>query len=103
MPNSWGKTFISLIPKKTNPKFVSDFLPISLCNVYHKIISKILANRLKLILPRLIGKEQCGFVLGRCPFDNIITIQEVVHSIDRDLNYPPPLRKDVNRKSPVIL
>lgn len=41
LPNSWGKTYIVLIPKINFPKLVSDFKPISLCNVSNKIISKI--------------------------------------------------------------
>lgn len=89
MPSSWGKTYITLIPKKSNPKLVFDFHPISLCNVSYKVISKILANRLKVVLPRLISKDQCGFVEGRTPFDNIITLQEVVHSINADSLHSP--------------
>lgn len=88
MPNAWGRTYITLIPKKPNPKCASDYRPISLCNVCYKIISKILANRLKNVLPNLIGKEQCGFVSGRTPFDNIITLQESVHSIENDTKSP---------------
>ncbi|XP_039116586.1 uncharacterized protein LOC120252479 [Dioscorea cayenensis subsp. rotundata] len=93
MPNSWGRTYVALIPKKSNPQSPADFRPISLCNVCYKLISKILANRLKYILPNLIGKEQCGFVHGRTPFDNIITLQEVAHSIDNDNNPPRMLIK----------
>ncbi|XP_039125466.1 uncharacterized protein LOC120261592 [Dioscorea cayenensis subsp. rotundata] len=89
MPNSWGKSYIALIPKKDSPLYVTDYRPISLCNVCFKIISKILANRLKLVLPNLIGREQAGFVSGRCPFDNIIALQEAAHTIESDCKNPP--------------
>lgn len=65
MPKSCGRMFISLIPKKPNPKIVSDFRPISLCNVCYKIVSKILPNCLRKVLPNLIGKEQCSFISDR--------------------------------------
>ena len=48
-------THIVLIPKVKSSERMLDFRPISLCNVISKIISKILANRLKLILPQLIS------------------------------------------------
>lgn len=88
LPNSWGRTYITLVPKKPNPNTVVDFRPISLCNVCYKIISKLLTNRLKDVLPKVIGREQCGFVSNRSPFDNIIALQEVVHSMDRDTKNP---------------
>lgn len=55
LPKAWGKTYVVLIPKVDNPKCVLDFRPISLCNVCYKLISKILANRLKGVIHKLIG------------------------------------------------
>ena len=57
VPESINTTFISLIPKikkKKNPKKVSDFRPISLCNVIYKLIAKVVANHLKKFLDKSI-------------------------------------------------
>ena len=54
LPECLNYTFITLIPKRKNPVFASEFRPISLCNVLYRIFSKILANRLKKILPNII-------------------------------------------------
>ena len=51
IPKSINTTFISLIPKIQNPKKVLDSRPISLCNVFYKLIVKVLVNRLNLVLP----------------------------------------------------
>eukprot|EP00253_Pinus_taeda_P035429 PITA_35429 len=58
-------TFIALIPKKENVVTSDVFRPITLSNVVYKIISKVIANRLKLLLHLLISKEQTGYVEGR--------------------------------------
>lgn len=54
IPDGWNDTTIVLIPKVTNPTLVSQFHSISLCNVVYKVISKMLANRLRVILPEII-------------------------------------------------
>ena len=46
LPDNLNHTFITLIPKKKNSEFASEFRPISLCKVLNKIFSKVLANRL---------------------------------------------------------
>jgi hypothetical protein len=50
-------TYITLIPKVQNPEEVMEFCPISLCNVIYKLISKILANRLKILLPTIVSES----------------------------------------------
>lgn len=76
-----NRTNLILIPKIPNPEAISQFRPISLCNFAFKIISKILANRLKPLLPTLISQQQSAFIQGRQIHDNIIVAHEVFHYI----------------------
>ena len=79
VPESINTTFIALIPKILEPKKVSDFRPISLCNVIYKFITKVLVNRLKKMLPFVVSNTQSAFLSGRLINDNILVAFETLH------------------------
>lgn len=83
MPAGLNDTFIALIPKVEHPEKAAQFRPIGLCNVGYKIITKVIVNRLKPILPTLISNTQSSFVPGRQITDNIVIMQEVLHTMRR--------------------
>ncbi|XP_019158195.1 PREDICTED: uncharacterized protein LOC109154910 [Ipomoea nil] len=83
VPISFLESFITLIPKKTNPESAADFRPITLLNVIFKIVSKVLVNRMRPIMINLVGPHQNSFLPGRSTMDNIVLTQEVMHSINQ--------------------
>ena len=75
-----NSTFLALIPKEVNPAYFDIFSPISLCNASYKILAKLLANRMKPLLGAIISPLQGGFAKGRHLIDNMIQVQEALHS-----------------------
>ncbi|XP_020672498.1 uncharacterized protein LOC110092330 [Dendrobium catenatum] len=78
MPKGAKATAITLIPKGSHASSISDFRPISLCNVFYKIMAKLIANRLKPILPLIIHDSQASFIANRQSMDNIILSNELL-------------------------
>jgi len=81
IPASFNSTFIALIPKSDNALTLNEYRPISLCNCIYKIISKVIARRLKKTLSENISAEQFGFLEGRQIHEAIGVAQEGLHSI----------------------
>ena len=84
IPQEFNFTYVTLIPKVKNPEKISEFRPISLCNVIYKLISKVLANRLKPLLPSIVSENQSAFQAGKMITDNILMAFETLPYIKND-------------------
>ena len=102
-----NSTFLALIHKEANPSSFDRFRPISLCNASYKILSKLLANRFKAMLGKSLSPLQGGFVKGRHLIDNVIQVQESLHSSlqrkDKGMLIKLDMKNDFNRVNLPIL
>nr|GEX94131.1 RNA-directed DNA polymerase, eukaryota [Tanacetum cinerariifolium] len=77
-PRGCNSSFIALIPKIQDAKFVKDFRLMSLIGSVYKIIAKILTNRLCVVLPYLISDVQSAFVANRQILDGHFILNELL-------------------------
>nr|GEY24170.1 RNA-directed DNA polymerase, eukaryota [Tanacetum cinerariifolium] len=73
-----NSSFIALIPKVTDAKFVTDFRPISLTGCVYKVVTKILANRLATVISDLVSDIQSAFVANRQILDGSFILNELL-------------------------
>ncbi|CAL5351436.1 unnamed protein product [Camellia sinensis] len=71
-------SFVTLVPKKDCPAGLTDFRPISLIGTVYKILSKVLANRLKRVISMVVSKVHSAFVQGRNIFDGVLIANEIL-------------------------
>lgn len=84
LPKGINSTILALIPKKLDSMEMKDYRPIACCNVIYTVVSKILANRLKKILPRIITESQSAFVQGRLLMENVLLASELVKGYHKE-------------------
>lgn len=83
VPPDFNDTHIVLIPKVLNPRKITDYRPISLCNVAYKIAFKAVANILKNVLYLIVSENQSAFTKGRFITDNVLVAFETMHHISQ--------------------
>jgi len=78
-----NSTFIALIPKVNSPQWLNDFRPISLVGCLYKVLAKVLANKLRLVMGNVVSESQSAFVKGKQILDGILIANEAVHEAKR--------------------
>ena len=76
-----NQTILTLIPKVENPQCITQFGPICLCNVTYKLVTNSIVEQLKETLISVISTTQASFVPKRQISDNVVLMQEVLHTM----------------------
>ncbi|KAJ9544963.1 hypothetical protein OSB04_024670 [Centaurea solstitialis] len=79
-----NSSFISLIPKVSDPLTLDDYRPINLIGCVNKIISKVLAERLKGVLSTVVSNTQSAFIKGRSILDGPLMVNELISWAKKD-------------------
>lgn len=80
--SSINRTNITLVQKISNPSKMTDFRLLSLSNVVYKLVTKLLANRLKNVLPHIISENQSVYLSKRLITNNVLVVFELMHYLE---------------------
>ena len=83
IPPKFNETHIVLIPKVKNPTKITQYRPVSLCNVLSRLTSKVIANRPKTFLPCIISENQSAFTSDCLIIDNVIVSFETMNYLNQ--------------------
>ena len=79
------KGILSLIPKKDkDPMQITNWRPITLMNAHHKILAKVIANRLKPVMQYLIQDQQTGYMENRFIGMNIRKLAHLISYVESE-------------------
>lgn len=83
MPKGSAEALLVLIPKIDHPCKISQYRPISLCNIAYKLVTKMIINHLKSVLGDLISPNHSSFIPGGQNVDNLVVCQEILHMMNQ--------------------
>jgi hypothetical protein len=88
---------LSLIPKEPDASSMKKFRPISLLNCIFKKITKVLTNRLGLLMDLLTSPNQIAFIKGRYILESVVSTHEVIHSVSHSKQKGDVLKLDYEK------
>ena len=83
IPEGCNASFLTLIPKSENPQSFKEYRPISLVGCFYKILTKVLSNRIKKVIEKVIDGSQSTFLSNRGLLDSALIVNEVVDDLKR--------------------
>jgi len=83
IPKGCNASFLTLIPKSENPQSLEEYKPISLVGCLYKILTKVLSNRIKKVIEKVIDGSQSAFLSNRGLLDSVLVVNEVVDDLKR--------------------
>jgi hypothetical protein len=92
-----NRALITLIPKRADAEEVGDFRPISLVHSFAKLFSKLLANRLRPKMEKLVSCNQSTFIQGRNLHDNFMLVRQLARKINSRREAGILIKLDISR------